>query len=362
MAERKLASVQKIKNLEPIEGRDRIVLAEIEGWHVIVGKDDFHIGDLCVYIEIDSVLPERPEFEQARKRANRVRTMKMAGVYSEGIAYPLTILPNMINNHTVSYEQYHEGDDVTTILGITKYDEYADDDMPCRQVVKKNKYNKWQLFWYKIFGFPKKKDNEFSNLINKTDEVRIQNIPQALQNKTPISVSEKIDGQSASYTLERSFWGNKFNVYSRNLRVEKDNSTYWRIAEMYDIEDRMGFMIDELDTDWIAIQGEIAGPGIQKNPLKLDEIDFFVFNIITPEGRLGNKEMAELCYRYGFGTVPMISFDYILPDTIDEILNFATSNSLVNPDVLREGIVCRSQDGSQSFKAVSPEYLVKHNK
>lgn len=365
MAERKLASVQKIKNLEPIEGRDRIVLAEIEGWHVIVGKDDFHIGDLCVYIEIDSVLPERPEFEQARKRANRVRTMKMAGVYSEGIAYPLTILPNMINNHTVSYEQYHEGDDVTAILGITKYDEYADDDMPCRQVVKKNKYNKWQLFWYKIFGFPKKKDNEFPALVSKTDETRIQNVPDALKYKNPVVVTEKIDGCSMTAVLEHTGFflpKEKFTLASRNRSLEKDNSHYWKIAEEYDLQERMSLMLNDLNLPWLAIQGEVAGPAIQSNPYKMKELDFFIFNIITPEGRMGTLQMATLCYQYGLGYVPILDSEYILPDTVEEMLKYATGPSLLNPDVLREGVVIRSKDGQKSFKAVSPEYLVKHGK
>ena len=336
MAERKLASVQKIKNLEPIEGRDRIVLAEIEGWHVIVGKDDFHTGDLCVYIEIDSVLPERPEFEQARKRANRIRTMKMAGVY-----------------------------DVTELLGITKYDEYAGDDMPCRQVVKKNKYSKWQLFWYKIFGFPKKKDDSFPSLISKTDETRIQNVPDALKYKEPVVVTQKVDGCSMSAVIEHTgslFPREKFTLASRNRSLEKDNSHYWKIAEEYDLQERMSLMLEEWGSPWLAIQGEVAGPAIQGNPDKLKELDFFVFNIIDSSGRWPTEKMAEWCYRYGLSYVPIIDTNYILPDTVEEMLQYATGPSLLNPNELREGVVIRSKDGQKSFKAVSPEYLVKHGK
>ena len=268
MSERKLASVQIIKNLEPIEDRDRIELATVEGWKVIVGKGDFHIGDLCIYIEIDSVLPDRPEFEQARKRSNRIRTMKMAGVYSQGIVYPTSILPTGV---------YHEGDDVTELLGITKYDEYAGEEP--KVGVSKKQYNKFQLFWYKLFGFPQKKKGGFSSLVSKTDEVRIQNIPEALQNKEPVIITEKVDGCSMTVTLENSFFSNKFNVYSRNLKVGKDNSHYWRAVEMYDLQDRMELMLEENGGKWIAIQGEVAGPSIQKNPYQLKDIDFFVFNI-----------------------------------------------------------------------------------
>ena len=350
--ERKLASVQKIKNLEPIEGRDRIMLATVEGWKVIVGKQDFKVGDLCIYIEIDSVLPDRPEFEQARKRSNRIRTMKMAGVYSQGIVYPMSILPS---------GNWKEGDDVTAILGITKYDEYAGEESVGVSNLKK-KYNKFQLLWYKFFGFPQRKKGGFTSLVSKTDEIRIQNIPEALKNKEPVIVTEKVDGMSMTVTLERTFFSDKFNVYSRNLRVGKDNSAYWKAAETYDLEDRMSLMLEENGGRWLAIQGEVAGPSIQKNPYQLKEVDFFVFNIIDSSGRWGTEKMVEWCYRYGLTPVPVLDTDYILPDTVDGMLQYATNKSLINPNVLREGVVVRSKDGQKSFKAVSPEYLVKHGK
>ena len=85
---RKLASIQKIEWIRPIEGKDRIVLAGILGWQVIVKKDEFQVGDLCVYVEIDSQLPEKPEYEFLRPKKFRIRTMKMGGVLSEGICLP----------------------------------------------------------------------------------------------------------------------------------------------------------------------------------------------------------------------------------------------------------------------------------
>ena len=354
MSERKLASIQIIKNLEPIEGRDRILLAEIEGWHVIVGKDDFKIGDKCIYIEIDSVLdPNNPVFEQARKRSNRVKTMKLAGVYSQGIAYPLSAF-------NMKPEEWNEGDDVTQKLHIVKYDEYAGEEP--KVGVTKKQYNKFQLFWYKFFGFPQKKKGGFTSLVSKTDEVRIQNIPEALQNKEPVVVTQKVDGMSCTVTLENTFFGTKFNVYSRNLRVGKDNSAYWKAVEMYDLQNRMELMLEENGGKWIAIQGEVAGPGIQKNPEGLKDIDFFIFNIIDPSGRWGTEKMVEWCYRYGLTPVPIVDTNYILPDTVDGMLQYATNKSMINPEVLREGVVVRSKDGQKSFKAVSPEYLVKHGK
>ena len=351
--DRKLASIQIIKDLKPIEGKDRILQATVLGWTLIVGKDDFKIGDKCIYIEPDSVLDaNNPIFDQARKRSNRVKTIKLGGIYSQGIAYPLSILPE---------NDWQEGDDVSSILHITKYDEYAGEE-PVGVSKSKKKYNKLQLLWYKLFGFPQRKKGGFTTLVSKTDEVRIQNIPEVLQNKEPVVVTEKIDGCSCSVTLERTFFGTKFNVYSRNLRVGKDNSHYWRAVEMYDLEDRMNLMLEELGVKWIAIQGEIAGPAIQKNPYGLKDIDFFVFNIITPNGRWSTQKMVEFCYRYGLSTVPVLDYNYELPDTVDGMLQYATNKSIINPNILREGVVIRSQDGQRSFKAVSPEYLVKHGK
>lgn len=351
---RKLASIQIIKDLKPIEGRDRIVLASVLGWEVIVKKDEFKIGDKCIYVEIDSVLPEKPEFEFMRNKNFRVKTMKMAGVYSQGLILPMSLLSND--------KEWNEGDDVTDLLHIVKYDEYVGEEPAKVSNLTKKKYNWFQKIWFKIFGYPNRKKGGFSSLISKTDEIRIQNIPEVLQNKEPVCVSEKVDGMSCSMTIECTLFNHKFNVYSRNLHVNRDNSAYWKVADMYDMEERMRIMMNDLNVKWLAIQGEVAGPGIQKNPYQLKEIDFFVFNIITPNGRYGNKEMVELCYRYGLTTVPMISYDYVLPDTVEGMLQYATNKSLINPTVLREGVVVRSKDGQKSFKAVSPEYLVKHNK
>lgn len=353
MAERKLASIQIIKDLKPIEGRDRIVLASVLGWEVIVKKDEFKIGDKCIYVEIDSVLPQKPEFEFMRNKNFRVKTMKMAGVYSQGLVLPMSLLPN---------KEWNEGDDVTELLGIVKYDEYVGEEPIGVSNLSKKKYNWFQKIWFKIFGYPKRKKGGFSTLISKTDETRIQNIPEVLQNKEPVCVSEKVDGMSCSMTIERTLFGHKFNVYSRNLCVSKDNSAYWKIVDKYDMEIRMKIMMEGLNLKWLAIQGEVAGPGIQKNPYQMKDVDFFVFNVITPKGRLGNKEMVELCDLYYLTTVPMISYDYILPDTVEGMLQYATDKSMINSNVLREGVVVRSQDGKRSFKAVSPEYLIKHGK
>ncbi len=115
--DRKLASIQKIVDLRPIEGADFIEQATVLGWNVIVKKGDFALWDLCVFFEIDSLLPaDNPEFSFMEKHRFKVRTMKMKGVVSQGLALSMEILPKM------SSESYFEGDDVTALLNISKYE------------------------------------------------------------------------------------------------------------------------------------------------------------------------------------------------------------------------------------------------
>src|SRR5574344_342492 len=117
---RQLASIKEVKDIIPIEGKDRIELAIIDGWSVIVKKDEFKIGDKCIYVEIDSVMPDRPEFDFLRGKNFRIKTMKMAGVVSQGICFPTTLLK----------EDYPIGTDVTEELGIVQYEATRDIERP----------------------------------------------------------------------------------------------------------------------------------------------------------------------------------------------------------------------------------------
>ena len=357
---RKLASIQVITDLKPIEGKDRIVLATVLGWSVIVKKDEFNIGDKCIYIEIDSLLPEKPEFEFLRNKKFRIKTMKLGNTYSQGIVFPLSILPQ---NKT-----YQIGDDVTDILGIKKYDPQAEEELKLNKTTKEiKKYPQFLMrwSWFRKLVLPSKRQQRgFPMQISKTDEVRIQTIPEVLKNKEPTIVTEKIDGQSLSALLvkNKTWYGKtkyEFILCSRNLRLwTKDNSNYWQMAEKYNLEKTLKNMIG--DNEWVAIQGECYGASIQSNPYKMNNKELRVFNVIYPSGRLGSVEAKEICDKNNLLFVPILDVNYILPDTVDKMLKYATDKSLINPNVLREGVVVRSKDGKKSFKAVSPEYLIKH--
>lgn len=357
---RKLASIQIVKDTEPIEGRDRIELAHVLGWQIIVKKDEFHSGDLCVFVEPDALMPEKPEFEFLRPKKFRIKTMKMAGVLSQGICFPMDILP--------PNGDYKVGDDVTELLGIVKYDEYGEKEeaeKEDKRVAKKYPAFLMRWSWFRKLVLPsKRKQRGFPSFLSKTDETRVQNIPEILNVKEPFAVTEKVDGCSLTACLvkTRTWYGKptyEFILCSRTLRLwHDDNNHYWRASKKYDLPEVLKRMIG--DNAWIAIQGECVGPKIQGNPYKLHDVDLYVFNIVYPTGRLDPLTTQTLCKESGLQPVPLVSRAVILPDTVNEMLDMATGESVVTKGVMREGLVLRSLDGKYSFKAVSPDYLIKH--
>ena len=114
---RKLATIREVADIRPIQGADNIEVAQIDGWECVVRKGEFHVGEHVIYVEVDSVLPDRPEFEFMRNRKFRVRTIKLRGQVSQGLVFPLAVLP--VGTPT------ELGQDVTKELGIEKYDPQA---------------------------------------------------------------------------------------------------------------------------------------------------------------------------------------------------------------------------------------------
>ena len=355
---RHLASIQKVEWKRPIDGRDRIELCGVLGWSVICKKDEFQVGDRLCYIEIDSVLPEKPEFEFLRPKGFRIKTMKMAGVISQGICFPMTILPE-------KYRDCDVGEDVTDIIGVKQYEPTMDKEP---YIVPGNKRNtkKYPAFlmrfaWFRKLVLPKPRKSGFPSFISKTDEIRVQNIPWIVNDKREFVCTEKLDGFSITCALVRhkGLFRDKFEyiVCSRNLRIAyPDGSAYWYVSDKYQIENTLKNMIG--DRDWIAIQGECIGPKIQKNKYKREDYEMYVFNLIYPSGRVGSVKAKSICENHGLNFVPILDEHYILPDTVDEILAYANGPSTL-ADTMREGIVFRSADGKQSFKSVSPEFLLK---
>ena len=360
---RKLASIKQIRKIEPIEGKDRIVLAHIDGWQAIVKKDEFQVGNLVIFCEPDSVLPQKPEFEFLAKTNYRIKTMRMGGVLSQGLILPTTLLPKNI--------YYQLDEDVTKILGITQYEKTIDKEQPTAQ--PKHKYPKWLMRWkwFRNLVIPNMYE-DFPSFLTKTDETRIQNIPEILKSDTNWVVTEKVDGTSGTFALRKinKWYGTKYEFYvcSRNRRILKDDgSIYWEVAKRYELEKFLKEAIQwgrYKNSEWVCIQGECISPKIQGNKYKVKDTYFYVFNLISEKyGREDSIFANKIIRKFSLCEFVPIIIECCYLQTHDAIDMLALSNgkSMINPNVMREGFVVRSVDGKKSFKVVSPEFLIKHD-
>jgi hypothetical protein len=386
---RALAYTARCGKIEKIEGADNIELMSVLGWKVITKIGEFHEGDLCVYFEIDSKLPEKEWSEFMASKKYKVKTMKLGKfkVISQGLALPISVFDVEIPNE--------EGVDVTERLGVT-YSVDEDNERKSNKVNKDKKYQSMaarnaKLFKKKPFRwlmrrewgrkllflfFGKKKDNPRGwpthfPFIHKTDEERCENLVNVvLGYKNPLIVTEKLDGTSTTFILERKSH-NKFEFYvlSRNVRQADENqecyhdhNIYWDMAFKYNIENKLlGYLQRYPDVNYVCVQGESVG-SVQGNPLKLNEDQFFAFNFIdSVHGRFDSCTGRDICHLMDIPWVPILDTQFMMPTDMEEFKQMATAPSVINPNVMREGIVLRDPTNDFSFKNVSREYLLKHN-
>jgi RNA ligase (TIGR02306 family) len=307
----------------------------------VVKKGEFQENDLCVYVEIDSILPERPEFEFMRSRGFKVKTIKLRGQVSQGIVFPLSILPGYN-----AKQDAPEDADVTELLGITKYEP----PIPA------------QLAGTMRGNFP--------SFIPKTDETRVQSL-QKLLNKyegEQFYITEKLDGSSATFYVNDGIFG----VCSRNIDLlESEGNTFWKVARELEIEQKLRSLGGN-----IAIQGELIGEGIQGNKygIKGHTVRFFnVFDIDKYE-YYSHEAFAYLVNSLDLLTVPFINTSFSLISSIDQLVELSKGKSVLNPKVHREGIVLRpvvetcdiaaghalGSNGRVSFKVINPDFLLKY--
>lgn len=384
MAERALAHIEKIEWIKPIEGADNIELIGVLGWVCIAKKGEFNVGDKAVYIEIDSKCPENDErFAFLATKHYKVKTMKLGKfkVISQGLALPINLFPELENKNI--------GSDVTEDLKIiysseedikrksnkadpeAKYKAMANrkPNIFKKPIVRKiMRYKLGRKFMFLLFGRKKDNPKEFPNWIVKTDETRIENAPFYLQSEDKWIKTEKCDGTSCTYAVDRLKKGkNKFDfiVCSRNVRQANreqvcyhDSNIYWELADKYNIEKILTDFAETNGYDRVVLQGEGVG-SVQGNPYKLKENELYVFNLIIDGIRLGTVEMAEFCKKNGLKNVPIIDTEYMLPKTMEEMKLEADGFSELNPKVKREGFVYRSIDGQQSFKKCFKRIFIK---
>lgn len=367
---RELAYVQTIKSLTPILGADNIEKAEVLGWELVVKKGDFAVGDLCVYVEIDSILPEIPCFEFLRAKKFRIRTVKLRGQCSQGIALPLSIIKEV--DSSVDTAALRVGQDLTDILRITKYDPESELDSKTDQPKKSWLSNKWSFIKWKLFKIKPVKRDSFPEDVPKTNEERVQKMGSSLEQYagTPVYITEKCEGSSATFIYRRGGnWlsnlfglGHVFQVCSRNIIVyssqhKKQTAHYlMQVAETYQIEQQLKLLNRNL-----AIQGEVIGPKIQGNIYNLSDHQFRVFLIfdLDKQQYVPYQELVSLTIALGLSMVPVTEKWAFLINDIKYYVGLSRGNSQISRDVLREGIVIRSLTDNFSFKSINPDYLLK---
>ena len=382
---RALAYIAVIEEIKEIPGYDRVEHARIgAGWWVIVSKNDnFNVGDKCVYFEVDSKVPSSDSrFAFLENRNYKIKTLKMCKVYSQGLIMPLSAFPEFegLGVHT----------DVTDKLKVTYAVEEDnarknfDPDAKYKSMTARHKnifkkpWARWMMrrSWGRkvmFFFFGKKKDKPLAfptkfPFIHKTDEERCENMPWVLGYERPLVVTEKLDGTSSTYILEKSGRKYEFYVLSRNVRQKDekqdcyhDHNIYWDMAFKYDIEKHLKDYLDENHLDYVCIQGESVG-SVQGNPLKLKEDDLYVFNFIrSDKGRIPSVDGKSIVESWGMKWVPILDENYHVPSDMEEFKLYAEAKSVVNPNVDREGVVLRDPTNDFSFKNVSRKYLLKHN-
>lgn len=356
MSIRKLASIQRILSIGPIEGADAIEVATVNSWKVVVKKGEFKVGDLVIYCEVDSWIPtelapflskgkEPREYEGIK--GEQLRTVKLRGQVSQGLILPT--ITDRTGTYIMIYDDWEtgngeysvtvtEGMDVTNDLGIVKYEP----PVPAQ-----------------LAGVVK---GSWPSSVPKTDEERIQNLTNEWPElaKAKWELTEKLEG--SSMTVGRI--NGEFLVCSRNLNLkETEGNTLWAVARKHGIEQKM--IRAELDN--FVIQGELIGEGVQGNHYKIKVQEFYVYSMYDIEAGeyVSSKHRTMIVESMGLPHVPVIAFSAHLRDTlgitsIEDVLKFADRKSKLNPNVLAEGVVFKEIDGQRHWKAVSNEYLLKH--
>lgn len=349
---RKLATIRKIGALNPIPKADAIETAVVDGWQVVVKRGEFSIGDLVVYLEIDSWVPtELASFLSKGKepreyngvRGERLRTVKLRGQISQGLVLPVGYVNDkvygkfpVVYNSTGEYlGVVQEGDDVTTFLGVQKYDPPIS---------------------AQLAGLAR---GNFPSQIPKTDQERAQNlvteISVAISAGQDFEITEKLEGSSMTCYIVDGMFG----VCSRNLDLKLDeNNTFWKVAIEQSIEVKMRCIGSDF-----AIQGELVGPGIQDNIYNLNTHAFYVFDVynIRSGGYLDPEARRDLVESMGLKHVPVLNARACLADlanNVAEVIELASAKSVLNLKQEREGIVFKEVNGGMSFKAISNKYLL----
>ena len=343
---RKLASVQRIWKIEPIEGADRIELAHVLGWQCVVNKGQFQEMDPAVYFEVDSFLPIAPEYEFLRATSYRktdimgegfrLRTMKFRGQISQGLLLPVSSFPAIPTDAEV-------GTDVTELLGVKKWE------------IEERITTGGTMIGTLPYDIP------------HTDETRVQAEPELIQAFAglPYYISTKMDRSSHSVGIDE----NGFHVTGHNYEYKDDGkSPFYELVKSMGLQEKMEVFAADNKLSVFTIQGELCAPGIQKNRLKLTKPAWYVFTIRENGKRVGLTRMLEICEKLQLESVPIEEIGTDLPakyPTVEALLKRADGNYprggkkegiVIRPT---EPVYCELISGALSMKVVSNKYLLK---
>ena len=389
--QRELAYVVNIDRIEPIVGSDNCEAAVVGGWRVMTRKGTFQAGDKAVYFEIDSKVPETEPFAFLAPKHYKVKTQKYT-FGGKGLMISQGLLMSF-EDFGWDINAYEVGDFLTEILGV-KYsvvednkrkasvDKYKRMAQRHAKLFKTNKLVQWlyartwgkKLLFLFLGNKRDKKAAFWPSWVVKTDEERIQNLPQLFPpDDTEWFVTEKVDGTSTTFTMKR-LKRNKYEFYvcSRNVCFDKpekeeklfyETNVYTEMAIKYNAEEVLKNILEtHNEFEFVTIQGETYGKSVQQRDYHMDNVDFKAFNLIFgyKDGttkRLNPREMTEiLTNTYNIPCVPILDEHFKLPNSIDEMVAYADGDSVIDGDY-REGVVLRTADGVNSFKAVSNYYL-----
>lgn len=403
---RELAYLVKIDEIKPIPNYDRVEHARVGGWWVIVKKDQFQVGDPAIYIEVDAKVPEEEPFMFLEKKNFKVKTQKMCKVLSQGLLMaPEDFGWEKTESHVEDcvavktkankyFNTANESMFLTKELNIT----YAEAEDNKRKADSEDKYKKMaqrqgRLFrkqpfrwlmkrdWGKkllfvFFGKKRDKKNAWPSWVVKTDEERCQNMPWLFPGDpdTEWIATEKIDGTSTTFTLKRGKGlraKNEFYICSRNVVFNTpdkecyyETNVYFEMATKYKIREKLETLLNDSTFDFITLQGETYGEGIQKRDYSMKGHNFMAFNYIVGKNgeaiRYNPIDMKNLLEPLGIPCVPVVDEHFKIPATCDELLTLANGESIIDGG-MREGLVFRSADGRHSFKAVSNPFLLKYH-
>ncbi len=365
-----LVTIQRIIDIQPIPDADNIEVVSVLGWKVVCKKGEYNIGDLCCYIQIDTVVPEKEEFEFLRERKFRVRTIKLRKQISQGLIIPVSTYSKTINGKTAN-GKLTEGLDITEVIGVKKYEKPDNNSSEKYEKprIPKIWYKKWiYLFKYNILYklFPnlqKKLRSPFpKNLVSVTDEERIQNIPQILEKYKgkEFVVSYKLDGSSITIIHNKVLGKSKYRICSRNFELHSTKNDWYKVFIDTKFENEVLKLVNHFGTNDIIVQGEAIGK-FNGNHHNLPSEQIRLFNIYVNGKRMNQKDLVSVCTSFNIPFCPLYKI-ITLNHTMEEILKISEIPDILNPNTNVEGLVWRCIEDNTSFKVINNNYLLKNEK